>query len=87
MDVKQTLLELGYSNIKDSGDFYRTKPIYRDSDNETSLSVNKITGRFVDFGRNIKGSFEELVRLSLRVDKMEDAMMLLINKYQENDTE
>ena len=32
MDVKQTLLELGYSNIKDSGDYYRTKPIYRDSD-------------------------------------------------------
>ena len=80
MDVKQTLLELGYSNIKDSGEFYRTKPIYRDSDNETSLSVNKITGRFVDFGRNARGSFEELVRLSLRVDKIEDAKAWLSDK-------
>ena len=80
MDVKQTLLELGYSNIKDSGDFYRTKPIYRGSDNETSLSVNKTTGRFVDFGRNIKGSFEELVRLSLRLDKIEDAKAWISDK-------
>ena len=80
MDVKQTLLELGYSNIKDSGDYYRTKPVYRDSDNETSLSVHKITGRFVDFGRNVKGSFEELVRLSLRVDKIEDAKEWLSDK-------
>jgi len=80
MDVKQTLLELGYSNIKDLGDFYRTKPIYRGSDNETSLSVNKTTGRFVDFGRNIRGSFEELVRLSLRLDKIEDAKAWISDK-------
>ncbi len=83
-DIKQTLLELGYSNIKDSGEFYRTKPIYRNSDNETSLSINKVTGRFVDFGRNIRGSFEELVRLTLKVDKIEDAKTWLSDKVYYN---
>jgi len=80
MNIKETLLELGYSNIRDSGDYYRARPIYRNSDNETSLSIHKDTGRFVDFGRNIKGSFEELVRLSLRLDKIKDAKTWLSDK-------
>tara|TARA_Y100000004_G_C8946026_1_gene426325 strand:+ start:776 stop:1696 length:921 start_codon:yes stop_codon:yes gene_type:complete len=72
-DIKEALFNLGYSNISDYGAYYRTRPIYRDSDSNTSLSVNKSTGRYRDFGRNKSGSFEELVKLSLNLLDIEEA--------------
>ena len=80
MDIKETLINLGYSNIKDLGNEYRARPIYRESDNDTSLRIKKDSGFFTDFGRSITGSFEELVRLSLKLDKVEDAKRWLQNK-------
>jgi len=59
------LYELGYTNITENHKEYRTRPIYRDSDNNTVLCVNKKNGRFVDFARNISGSFDDLVRITL----------------------
>ena len=41
MDIKETLINLGYSNIKDMGSEYRTRPIYRESDNNTTLRIKK----------------------------------------------
>ena len=57
IDVKDILIELGFSNISDHANYYRTKPIYRDSGNSSILSVNKKTGHFVDFGRRGDGIF------------------------------
>ena len=59
---------------------YRTRPIYRESDNNTTLRIKKDTGFFTDFGRQITGSFEELVRLSLRLEDISDAKKWLQNK-------
>ena len=80
MDIKETLISLGYSNIQDLGNEYRTKPIYRDSDSNTVLRIKKDTGHFTDFSRSISGTFEELVRLSLKLDKIEDAKKWLDSK-------
>jgi len=80
VDIKETLINLGYSNIKDMGSEYRTRPIYRESDNNTTLRIKKETGFFTDFGRQITGSFEELVRLSLKLDDISDAKKWLKNK-------
>ena len=52
-NIKEVLFELGYTNIIENHKEYRTRPIYRDSDNNTVLSINKINGRFVDFARNV----------------------------------
>ena len=41
MDFKNILLDLGYSNIKDNGRELRMRPLYRDSNNDTVLSVRK----------------------------------------------
>ena len=48
-NIKEMLLDLGYSNITEDGLYYRMKPIYRESGNNTVLSVRKDTGYFIDF--------------------------------------
>ena len=80
MDIKETLINLGYSNIQDLGTEYRTKPIYRESSSNTVLRIKKDTGFFTDFSRQITGSFEELVRLSLKLEDIKDAKGWLENK-------
>ena len=43
-DIKEILQNIGYQNLKDFGGWYRTRPIYRISDNDTVLAINKNTG-------------------------------------------
>lgn len=71
--IKDILLNLGYSNIIDTAKDYRMRPIYRDSDNNTVLSVKKDSGRFIDFSRGVTGSLEELIKISLNLSSVEDA--------------
>jgi hypothetical protein len=78
---KEVLLEIGYSNIIDNGRELRTRPIYRESSNYTSLSIDKRTGRFKDFGGDVRGSFEELVKLSLGLKSLNEAKKWLDGKY------
>ena len=73
MDIKEILLNLGYSNITEDSRNYRMKPIYRDSSSNTVLSVRKDTGFFIDFSRNIRGTLQDLVRLSLKFTTIEEA--------------
>lgn len=72
MNIKDILLDLGYSNIIEGPKDYRMRPIYRDSDNNTVLSVKKDTGRFIDFSKGISGSIEDLIKLSLNLKNVED---------------
>lgn len=78
--IKEILINLGYSNIIDNPKDYRMRPIYRDSDNNTVLSVKKGSGRFIDFSRGISGSFEDLVKLSLNLNSIEDAKKWMSSK-------
>ncbi len=43
VNIHQILTSMGYS-LKDFGREYRTKPIYRDSDNDTVLRIYKDSG-------------------------------------------
>lgn len=86
-NVREILEELGY-RINSTSSSYRCRPLYRDSDNNTSLSINKITGNFIDFPRNISGTFEELIRLTLKFDHLNKAKIWLENKnYKLDDSE
>ena len=80
-DFKNILLDLGYSNIKDNGKELRMRPLYRDSNNDTVLSVRKDTGHFIDFSKSISGSFEYLIQLSLNLKSIEDAKKTLVEKW------
>ena len=87
MNYKEALIEMGYSNISETSRDYRTRPIYRESSNNTSLSIDKSTGRFVDYGQNIKGSFNELVKISMGLKSLSDATKWMSNKYASELTE
>lgn len=80
-DFKSILLDLGYSNIKDNGKELRMRPLFRESGNDTVLSVRKETGHFIDFGRSISGSFEYLIQLSLNLKNIEDAKKVLLDRW------
>tara|TARA_Y100000593_G_scaffold31767_3_gene62487 strand:- start:18100 stop:19035 length:936 start_codon:yes stop_codon:yes gene_type:complete len=73
VNIKDMLYELGYSNIQENAKEYRARPIYRESDNNTVLRINKHNGRFVDFARNVSGSFEDLVQISLNLKSINEA--------------
>ena len=64
-EVKDSLERLGYS-LKDFGNHWRTKAIYRGGDNPTALKVYKNTGVWQDY---VQGSgsmpFQKLVELTL----------------------
>lgn len=81
IDYKQVLLEIGYSNILENAKELRVKPIYRDSDSGSVLRIKKDNGYFIDFARNISGSFEELIKLSLNLTSLEEAQKWLSGKY------
>lgn len=80
MDIAGILNSLGYT-LTDCGKEYRTRPIYRESGNNTSLRIKKETGNWIDFGQATGGSFEELIRITLKLSKIEDARNLLKDKY------
>jgi hypothetical protein len=84
MDFKNILLDVGYSNIKDNGREFRMKPMYRDSSSETVLSVRKDTGHFIDFSKQISGSFEYLIQLSLGLKTAEEAKTILKDRWEVN---
>lgn len=63
IDYQFILVKLGYK-LKNDGSFWRTKPLYRESDNPTSLRICKRTGRWSDFSFNTGGSFRKLIELT-----------------------
>ena len=78
-DIKDILNEIGYS-LLDNGAQYRAKPLYRDSDNNTVLTIEKSTGKWYDFKENIGGSLEDLVKLTLGLSSVEEAQKFLEGK-------
>jgi len=76
--IREVLNGLGYS-LRDYGGYFRSRPLYRDSDNDVILSINKDTGRWKDFKEGISGGLEDLVKLTLDCN-IEDARKYLKTK-------
>lgn len=70
--VRVILQDIGYV-LADHGKEYRTRPLYRDSDNDHVLRIWKNSGQWVDFKENISGSLEDLVRLTLKLKSIDEA--------------
>ena len=79
LNVFQVLTDLGYK-LKDHGKEYRTRPLYRDSDNDTVLKIEKNSGNWFDFKQNISGDLSSLVKLTLKLDGVDEAKQWLKNK-------
>ena len=79
LNVFQVLTDLGYK-LKDHGKEYRARPLYRDSDNDTVLKIEKNSGNWFDFKQNISGDLNSLVKLTLKLDGVDEAKEWLKNK-------
>ena len=78
-DIRDILQEMGYSLI-DSGPNYRSCPIYRDSDSKDVLSIEKNTGKWYDFKERVGGSFEDLVKITLKLNNANEVRDWLSKK-------
>lgn len=86
-DLQEVLTALGYTNLSDRGNQWRCRPLYRDSDNSTSLCIFKDNGAFEDFGAAIKGTLKDLIRLTLGYEKQEDVEKFLNSLKYDQTTE
>lgn len=59
------LNNIGYTKLTDYGRQYSTRPLYRDSDNNTALTINKDTGEWFDFVDRVGGPLETLIERTL----------------------
>lgn len=86
--VKEILEDLGYTIHNSGNSNYSCRPLYRDSDNNTALSVCKKTGKYFDFVEGRGGSLESLIKRTLNFEKDEEVEVWLKNKnYQINSAE
>lgn len=79
LSVYQILTDLGYK-LKDYGKEYRTRPLYRESDNDTVLKIYKDTGHWFDFKENISGDFSSLISMTLKIEDPNKAKEWLKDK-------
>lgn len=66
MEVIDVLHQIGYTDLWDTGKHYRTKPLYRDSGNRTSLSITKNTGDWYDFSARVGGNLNQLIQITTK---------------------
>ncbi len=64
MSIREALQQIGYKIELETSDFYRMRPLYRDSSTNTCLAVNKKTGWFTDWVTSQSGSFKDLVAIT-----------------------
>jgi len=79
VNVYQILTDLGYK-LKDYSKECITKPLYRESDNDTVLKIYKDSGHWFDFKENISGDFNSLVSMTLKLDDPDKAREWLKEK-------
>lgn len=65
MNLADILHKIGYTQLTDYGKQYSTRPLYRDSDNNSALTINKDTGEWYDFVERIGGPLESLIERTL----------------------
>lgn len=79
-EIRDILTEIGYT-LRDCGKEYRTKPLYRDSDNPNVLCIKKNNGLWFDFKTNKYGNLEELVQITLNLKDINEAKDFIKDKF------
>lgn len=75
-NVKSFLLSLGYKIHGETSSHYRMKPLYRSSNNDSILSVNKETGWFTDFKTGDYGPPYKLLAITKNISINEAKSLL-----------
>ena len=66
-NLVEILNKIGYTKLTDYGKQLSTRPLYRDSDNDTALTISKDTGEWYDFVERVGGPLETLIERTLGV--------------------
>lgn len=77
MEIKEILENLGYS-LYPEGNGWRTRRLYADGDNPTSLKIFN-NGYFIDFVEQKRGSLEDLVKITKNYKTIDEAREWLQN--------
>tara|TARA_R100000008_G_scaffold54542_1_gene33342 strand:- start:1714 stop:2628 length:915 start_codon:yes stop_codon:yes gene_type:complete len=78
-NLREILESLGYT-LFDFGREYRARPLYRDSDNNTVLKINKKSGWYTDFKLSKSGPLEELIQITLGLKNIDEGKKYLKGK-------
>lgn len=81
-EIAEVLKNIGYNNLRDAGLWYRTSPLYRESDNNSVLAINKNTGYWYDYKLCQGGNLSELIRLTLGFNTLEESEAYLKDNLQ-----
>lgn len=78
-NLKEILNKIGYNNLVDFGNHYRTDPLYRDFRSHNSLAIKKDTGQWYDFSEKQGGHLATLVQKTLKLNTFDEAKQILID--------
>lgn len=84
LDVKEVLTKMGYTVFSETATHYVTRPLYRDSDNNKALAVDKRTGEWFDFVERVGGNIHMLIGRTLdlktpeKIDEFLDGKIIAV---------
>jgi len=81
MEIKEILESIGYQVLDAGTDYYKMRPLYRESNNPT-LNVNKKTGYYRDWVTGESGSLAYLVKLSLGLADIKESYEYLEKEFE-----
>jgi|TARA_B100000085_G_scaffold62127_1_gene54925 5S rRNA maturation endonuclease (ribonuclease M5) len=70
-EIRQVLVDIGYSLSDQDANWYRSSAVYRGGSNPSTLSINKQNGCWKDFKTGDTGSLKDLIRLTLNISDSE----------------
>jgi DNA primase len=65
LDIKEVLAKMGYTVFSETATHFLTRPLYRDSDNNKALAIDKRTGEWFDFVERVGGTIHMLIAKTL----------------------
>ena len=80
LDVKEVLSKMGYTVFSETATHFLTRPLYRDSDNNKALAVDKRTGEWFDFVERVGGNIHMLIGRTLDLKTPEKITEFLSGK-------
>jgi len=86
LKIREVLEEIGYS-LQESGNNYRTTPLYRESDNKGVLSIDKKTGKWFDFKTEQRGDLGDLIKITLGLSDKDEALKKFNVSFSTNQSE
>lgn len=78
-NIIEILNNIGYVDLSDSGQEWRCRPLYRNSDNKTSLSIRKSTGEWYDHSDGVGGGLALLIQKTLNLPSLKETSKYLSN--------